>query len=151
MKHGLLAALALVSLTACATVQHGPMQRIVVESEPAGAIVETDDCGVAATRKVETPGVLWVSRRADKCALHFSARGYESQTVTLHRQVADEFLENVAPLDAICSGGDCGDIHFFLLGSFLSGTGFAVDAATGALFELSPDDIWVELMSVDER
>lgn len=151
MKRGLLAAILALNVTACATVQHGPMQRIAVDSEPQGVTVQTDDCGVASTRQTQTPGVVWVSRRADRCALTFTARGYEPQTVTLHRIIADEFFENVEAADVFCSGGDCISLDFLLVGALFAGTGFAVDAATGALFELEPDDVFVEMMSIDER
>ena len=35
----------------------------------------------------KTAAVVWVSRRATHCALTFTAPGFESQTVTLHREV----------------------------------------------------------------
>jgi hypothetical protein len=136
---GLLTALAL-NLAACATVQHGPVQRIAVDSEPAGAVVYTEDCGPGSTKEVRTPGVVWVSRRAERCALTITAPGYELQRVELTRAIADEFLENIDFLDAD---------SFFITG-FLAGAGFGVDAITGALFEQQPNDVFVSLVPFEE-
>src|SRR5215212_10069845 len=82
----LLALLAL-NLAACATMQHGPVQRISVESDPPDAVVYTDQCGPGSTKEARTPGVVWVSRRAERCTLTIVAPGYESETVVLTRAI----------------------------------------------------------------
>jgi len=143
---GLLTALAL-NLAACATVQHGPVQRIAVDSEPAGAVVYTEDCGPGSTKEVRTPGVIWVSRRAERCALTFTAPGYELERVELTRAIAEEYLENLDLLD-LCADATCDD--FFFIGGFLAGAGFGVDALTGALFEQQPNDVFVSLVPFEE-
>lgn len=151
MKHLLLIASATLAFAACATVQHGPMQKIAVESEPAGAVVQTDQCGPGSTKEAATPAVVWVSRRAERCTLTFLARGYETERVTLRRALADEFFENAALADIACSSGDCIDLDFLFLATLFTGTGMVVDTATGALFEQRPNAVFVEMVAVDER
>ena len=140
MKRTLLLAALALDLAACATVQHGPVQRIPVDSEPAGAVVYTEDCGPGSTREARTPGVIWVSRRAERCALTFTAPGYELERVVLTREIAEEFLENIDFLDA----------DSFFIGGFLTGAGFGVDALTGALFEQQPNHVFVSLAPFEE-
>lgn len=147
MKPPLLAAILALNLAACATVQHGPVQRIHVDSEPSDAIVTTEKCGPGSTRQVRTPGVVWVSRRAERCTFTFSAPGYESEHVILTRAIAAEFFDNIELLE-ICGDDalDCADEWaFFFFGGILAGTGFGVDAITGALFEQQPNDVVVTL------
>ncbi len=143
MNRLFLATLAL-TLAACATVQHGPVQRINVDSEPSGAKVHTDLCGPGATKEVHTPGVVWVSRRAERCTLTFTADGYVGKRVVLTRALSEEFMENAEALD-VCLDLDCDDGEWFLLGGLIAGTGFGVDAITGALYEQRPSDVFVTL------
>ena len=146
MKRLALLALLALNLAACATVQHGPVQRIQVDSDPAGVKVRTDKCGPGSTREVKTPGVVWVSRRAEQCTLTFTADGYVGRRVVLNRLIAEEFLENLAALQ-VCDAVDCADDWggFFLLGGLFAGAGFGIDAMTGALFELQPNEVVVTL------
>ena len=149
MKRTLLLAIAALSLAACATVQHGPVQRIHVESEPSGAKVRTELCGPGATKEVSTPGVVWVSRRAERCTLTFTADGYVGKRVVLTRVLAEEFMENAEAL-AVCDALDCDDGGWFVLGGLVAGTGFGVDAITGALFEQQPSEVFVSLPEHDD-
>lgn len=152
MKRALLAALVAASCVACATVQHGPMQRIRVDSDPSAATVRTEKCGPGSTKKTDTPGVVWVNRRAERCTLVFSAPGYAPARVTLARAIAPDFYQNTEIAAAVCDGGFCEDWpEFLLLGGIFAGTGFGVDAITGALYELHPNDVFVELTSIDDR
>ncbi|HEX6099900.1 MAG TPA: hypothetical protein VF432_26540 [Thermoanaerobaculia bacterium] len=150
MKRPLLSVLLALNLAACATVQHGPVQRIHVDSEPQDALVRTSDCGPGSTKEVRTPGVVWVSRRAEHCTLTFAAPGHYTEQITLHRQVAEEFFENVDVAAEMCCPGDDW-LGWFFLGGLFAGTGFAVDAATGALYEQHPNDVFMELEPVEER
>ena len=93
----LVAALLLLTTTACATVQHGPVQRIMVDSEPQDALVRTSECGPGATKEVRTPGEIWVSRRAERCTLTFLSRGHYTERVTLTRKVSDDYFGNLDP------------------------------------------------------
>jgi len=140
----LLAALAL-NLAACATVQHGPMQRIRVDSDPQDVVVRTDKCGPGSTKRVRTPSVVWVSRRAERCTLTFTADGYVGRRIVLTRVIAEEFLENFEAFE-VCADLGCDDPWGFLfLGGFLAGTGFGIDTITGALYELQPGEVVVTL------
>jgi hypothetical protein len=66
--------------------------------------------------------------------------------VILHRFLGREHLETHRLADVICTGGDSFTLEFLVLG-----TGFAVDAATGALFELELNEVFVESLPPDER
>jgi len=143
----LVAAVLVLTMTACATVQHGPVQRILVDSEPRDAVVRTSDCGPGSTKETRTPDVVWVSRRAERCTLTFVLPGHYVQQVALHRQVAEEFFENAEmAVDMCCPDGWLG---WLLLGGLFAGTGFAVDTATGALYEQHPAEVFVELEPVN--
>jgi hypothetical protein len=146
----LVAVVVMFTLTACATVQHGPVQRIAVDSEPQGAIVRTTDCGPGSTKEARTPDVVWVSRRAERCTLRFSAPGHYAETVMLSRKVADEFLENIDIAAEVCCWGPGDFLPWLFLGGLFAGTGFAVDGATGAMYEQEPNEVFVELEPASE-
>ena len=145
----LVAALLLLTLTACATVQHGPVQRIHVDSEPQDALVRTSECGPRATKEVRTPGVIWVSRRAERCTLTFLSRGFYTERVTLQRKVSDAYLGNVDVAAEMC----CYDgwLGWLVVGGLFAGTGFAVDTATGAMYEQHPSDVYVTFEPVTDE
>lgn len=142
------AAALLVTLTACATVQHGPAQRIEVDSDPQDALVRTSECGPGATKETRTPGVVWVSRRAERCTLTFLSRGHYTERVTLRRELAEEFFENANVAAEMCCSDDW--LGWLFLGGLFAGTGFAVDTATGALFEQRPSEVFVNFEPVEE-
>jgi hypothetical protein len=146
----LLLALCVSVLGACATVQHGPMQGIVVDSDPQNVLVRTQDCGVTSTRETRTPATVWVSRRADHCMLVFTAPDFWTERVTLERSVAEEFVQNVDVANEVWSDTDDAVAGFFL-GGLLAGAGFAVDASTGAMFQQSPSRVFVQLHSREEQ
>ena len=150
MKHALLAAFAALNLAACATVQHGPVQRIRVDSDPAGVKVRTDKCGPGSTKETRTPGVVWVSRRAERCTLTFTEDGYVGQRVKLMRVIAPEFMENLEAID-VCTDVGCDDAWgYFFLGGFFAGAGFGVDSITGAMYEQQPYEVVVTLEPREE-
>lgn len=148
MKRVLLAAL-LLSNVACATVVHGPMQRIRVESDPPEAVVRTELCGPGSTKETTTPAVVWVSRRAERCTLTIVAPYYEEAKVVLTRAIAPEFFGNLE-LAAETLDGSAG-WGYFLLGGLVAGTGFGVDAVTGALFEQQPNRVFVSLEPLEQQ
>ena len=143
-----LAAALTVAMTGCATVTHGPMQRIYVNSEPQ-ATVRTHDCGVGSTKRMQTPGVVWVSRRADRCAFTFEAPGYQTETRYLSRMVNEKVVDNVELADDLCGGIECNSLSDYLgvamVGLIFIGAGVGIDAATGALFRQEPSDVIVRL------
>lgn len=156
MRTAALLAFLSLSFVACATVQHGPVQRIHVETDPEGAIVRTENCGPGATREATTPADVWVSRRAKECAFTLAAPGYYVETVVLSRKVADEYFENLDLAGVLCGDDviDCSDPSswpfFLFFGGVLAGTGFGVDTVTGAMFEQEPAEVMVELQPVEE-
>jgi hypothetical protein len=145
----LVAALLLLTTTACATVQHGPVQRIIVDSDPQDALVRTSECGPGATKEVRTPAEVWVSRRAERCTLTFLSRGHYTERVTLTRRVSDDYFGNVAVAAEMCCDGDW--LGWLVLGGLFAGTGFAVDTATGAMFEQDPHEVFVKFEPVSEE
>jgi hypothetical protein len=145
LKRTLLLSVFALTLGACATVQHGPMQRIRVDSDPQDVVVKTDKCGPGSTKRTTTPNVVWVSRRAERCTLTFTADGYVGKRVVLSRVIAEEFLENLEAFE-VCDTVGCDDPWgFFFLGGFLAGTGFGIDTITGALYQLEPNEVVVTL------
>ena len=77
-----------VLLAGCTTMANGPMQRIVVESNPTGAIARFTRCGAMATKTLTTPGVGWVSRRSTQCRVIVSMANYREQSVRLMRHMS---------------------------------------------------------------
>ncbi|HVS33530.1 MAG TPA: hypothetical protein VMS98_18995 [Thermoanaerobaculia bacterium] len=153
----LLPPLLALTFAACATVDHGPMQRIRVDSQPAGANVTTIDCGPGSTKKARTPAVVWVNRRASRCAITFSAIGYESETFRLQRRISDATSENIRFLDGLCTEEalDCNSASdwfgVILISAAVSGTGIGVDALSGAMFEQEPNEIVANLCPQEWR
>ncbi len=142
----LLPPLLALTFAACATVDHGPMQRIRVDSHPAGANVTTIDCGPGSTKTARTPATVWVNRRASRCAISFSAIGYQPETVRLQRRISAATAENLRLLDALCAEGlDCASASdwfaVLLASAAVTGAGLGVDALSGAMFEQEPNQI----------
>ncbi len=152
MVRKLLPVLLVLASVRCATVHHGPMQRIQVDSDPIEATVRTQDCGAGSTKVAKTEAVVWVNRRATRCTLTISAPGFESQSVPLHRVMSAEARDNARVFGELCDddGLDCNSfsdvVTMVFLGGIISGTGFGVDAATGAMFAQEPNEVHVELL-----
>lgn len=143
-------------LTACATAHHGPMQRVAVESDPAGAEISLQHCGAFATERAATPAVVWVSRRATQCTVAVSKSGYKPVCIRLDRHVAPQFTANTAALTTMCGDVfECNHASDLALAGFVGGTlagaGMATDAVTGAMFELRPSLIHAVLCTDDEE
>lgn len=104
--------LILVSLffcSGCATMIHGKTQEVVIETEPAGALVD-----INGTQVGQTPLILTLPRKQDH-VVHLSLEGYHQQTAHLKRELA-------------------GTAIFYLLpGGLLS---FGIDASNGAQYKL---------------
>ncbi|MCU1228713.1 MAG: hypothetical protein JWO97_1597, partial [Acidobacteria bacterium] len=104
----------------------------------------------------KTPATVWVSRRSTQCTLTLSKIGYQPVTMKLTRHVAPEFVGNVAATVDLCAEdlncNSLGDLLFVTaIGSVLTGAGMATDAASGAMFELSPSFVDVALCPADEQ
>lgn len=137
--------LAAFAFAGCTTVSNGPMQRIRVDSNPQGAAVEVRHCGAMATKSVTTPGVAWVSRRSTQCELVFRNLYYEEQRVRLRRHTSRNMDAYGAGIDMVLdSSNNLGEVAVF--GAALLLPSLAVDAASGSMFELQPNDLVVQLV-----
>jgi hypothetical protein len=81
-------------LVGCGTVAHGTTQRVPVMSSPAGALV-TADCGLGPRTVGETPVVVKVSRKADRCLITVQKEGYDQRSIVLHRHLSGWVWGNV--------------------------------------------------------
>lgn len=148
----LLVPLTALALSACATVAHGPNQKIAVASEPAGATV-TVACGSAPKTTAVTPATVLVERAATNCILTLSKPGYEDAQVVLERQVSRATGANHAVggffgiIGALFSLASHGDPHpgYDIGSGVAAGTGEFVDYATGAAYKQVPSNVTVRL------
>jgi hypothetical protein len=108
----------------CASIVHGPSQDVSVTSQPTGATVS-----VSNGTTVVTPAVLHLQRGTDY-TLTITKAGMATQVIQLKGEVAGWFWGN-APL--------------LLLGILPGLVGGAVDFATGAAYELRPENVVVVL------
>ncbi len=139
-----LAALFAFVLAGCTTVSNGPMQRVLVDSEPRGAVVLVRNCGAFASKEVKTPGVAWVSRRSTQCELVFRKPYYEEQRVKLRRRTARSLSRYGTAADILFDASN--DFEDMALGAAFMLPSFAIDAASGAMFELQPSDVFTDLV-----
>ncbi|HEX7832646.1 MAG TPA: hypothetical protein VF787_23520 [Thermoanaerobaculia bacterium] len=124
----------------CATLHNGRHQSVSVTSDPAGATVDVH-CGKAQPPAL-TPATLRLPRKVEECSIVLSKPGFQSETVVFDTSVSRWFWANFAgPIIGGASGATRhSDLAFidFLAGAFVGGVGFAVDAITGAMWELEP-------------
>src|SRR5215212_5197543 len=154
LSRRLIVALAALATTACATVGNGPMQRIEIDSKPAGARVRLYNCGAVATKTATTPATVWVSRRSTQCRVRVSIPGEEEHTTRLVRHVSRNMKGYLEVADVLCpDSGGCGSLYDFELafvGATIAASGAAVDVATGSMFELAPSQIYVDFLRKPE-
>ena len=102
------------ALTACATIMHGSSQDVGISSTPTSASVTVDNAA-----KGQTPFVAKLSRK-DNHVIHIAADGYQPADLTLTRST---------------SGWVWGNLLF---GGLI---GLAVDAISGGLYKLTPNQL----------
>ena len=109
-----------IALTAigCGTIIHGTTQQVGVSSSPSGADVVVDRIDQGST-----PVTVDLSRK-DKHTVKLSLDGYQPHEMIINRKV---------------SGWVVGNIIF---GGLI---GLAVDAATGGMYKLSPEQVSAQL------
>lgn len=147
-------ALVLLLVTAgCSTIQHGPMQRIAVDSQPQGAEVTLRECGLKSTKTATTPAKVWVSRRSTKCEITLAVGDYRPYSVRLTRYAqpgASEYFWGV--IDFCAEGKNCNSLTDLfavaVVGSLLILPGLAVDASTGAFFQQDPPRVFVDFEAI---
>jgi hypothetical protein len=139
MKLAILLA-AVVLTQACATLHNGRHQDIHVVSDPAGADIEVR-CGKAQPPAV-TPATIRLPRRVEECSLTLTRPGFRPETVLFETGPSRWFWANFAgPIVGGVSGATRhSDQAFidFLTGAVIGGVGFALDALTGAMWQLEP-------------
>jgi len=114
-------AVLIIMIVGCATIIHGGRQKIPVRSDPSDAIVSINKI------RVNTPGVVNLSRLESMAVLRFEKEGYEPVEVTLVRTTDGWLWGNL----------------------FIGGLiGIAIDYATGAAYQLSPNEVNVTLKSL---
>ena len=112
--------LTLLQLTGCATIIHGTKQEVGISSAPSGAsvMIDNNDIGV-------TPVVSKLSRKANH-VVKIQMAGYQPFETTLTHSVSGWVWGNVA------------------FGGLI---GLAVDAASGGIYKLTPEQIEGALQS----
>ena len=136
-------------LTACSTIQNGPMQRVYVRSIPEGAEVRAENCGRHGTKVATTPATIWVSRRATECRLEVTHADSQSRTIRLDRFASAGARAYRNATEEMCGPGvsNCnslGDLlTMSLVGTFVFLPSLAVDLAFGSIFEQVPDRVTV--------
>lgn len=109
---------ALVALTGCATIMQGSKQNVGVSSSPSGAQISVDNQAVGVT-----PATVPLSRK-DNHTVKLTLAGYQPYEVQLSRKT---------------SGWVWGNIVFGGI------PGLAIDAITGGMYKLTPEDVNVTL------
>lgn len=112
--------LCLTFLTSCATIMHGTRQSVGISSNPGNASVWVDKAFVG-----NTPLIVDMSRK-DNHFVKIELEGYQPYEITFSRQM---------------SGWVFGNIVF---GGVI---GLAVDAISGGIYMLTPDQVQSELRS----
>jgi hypothetical protein len=104
MKFARLGFLALLVLaSSCATVAHGRFQEVPVTSHPAGAAIYAD-CGNGPERVGETPMVVKMRRKADRCIVTLHKDGYEEASAILKRHTSGWVWGNLLLSDGALVG-----------------------------------------------
>lgn len=116
----LLGTLFATSLTSCATIMHGSRQSVGIASNPSNANIWVDGCYVG-----NTPIIVEMTRNNN----HF---------VTIQ-------LDGFLPYQATFSK----ELSYWVFGNIVFGgvIGLAIDAISGAIYKLTPDQIQAELRS----
>ncbi len=103
----------------CATVFGSTTQEISVKTDPQCAKIVDLPSGVTAV----SPAKLSLSKR-ETHRLVISKEGYRTAEIGLRREIP---------------------LHWWVMGAFTLGVSFAIDALTGAWFEIRPDYVFVPL------
>lgn len=108
------------SLTSCATLMHGTYQSVGIASNPSNAYIWVDRNYVG-----NTPLIVGMSRN-DNHIVRVELEGYQPYEVVFSKQLSGWVLGNI------------------IFGGVI---GLAVDAVSGAIYKLTPDQIQAELYS----
>ncbi len=131
----------------CATVHNGRYQEISVVTDPAGATVDVR-CGKMQPVAV-TPTRLRLPRRVEQCSLLLKLAGFRSESVVFDSSSSRWTWGNFT--GPIVGGGIGATRHSdqafvdFLFGAVIGGAGFGIDALSGAMWELEPARVELQL------
>jgi hypothetical protein len=109
---------AMTSLTSCATIMHGPRQSIGIASNPTNAYIWVDRNYVG-----NTPMVVEMTRR-DNHIVRIELEGYQPYEAVFSRQLSGWVFGNV------------------IYGGLI---GLAVDAVTGSIYRLTPEQVQADM------
>jgi len=108
----------LLTLTGCATIMNGTSQRVSIFSNPSDACVTVDGFDVGYTP------IDVMMKRDDYHVVNINLEGYRPYQITLTQKISGWVFGNI------------------LLGGFI---GLAVDAVTGGIYTLSPDQVCAQM------
>jgi hypothetical protein len=155
MNRPLLALLALVAASRCATAVNGPYEMIPVGSEPAGAEIIVN-CGDMPRDGGITPTKVMVLRAAKDCRLTVMKSGYQQQEVVFQRQRSRVAAGNRVPGVAVGIVGavivavasydaDLTALVYEGGAAATTGAGNAVDRRSGGAYKQVPGEVFVTL------
>jgi hypothetical protein len=152
--------LAMTALGGCATVINKPMQKIPVNSEPAGAVVSIN-CGSVPIYGGLTPVTIELPRAAEDCSITLGKEGYAEAEVRFEQQVSRVTAANRVPgvvlgtfaglLAVIAEWDEADPDGGFIAEAYRAGSaigslpGNAIDRKTGAAFKHVPGEVFVTL------
>jgi hypothetical protein len=119
LSHFLLAVIMMFALNGCGTVFGGLSQDVKLSSDPPNAQVIDTGTGL----RYSTPVTVSL-KKSSSHSLEFSKDGYKTEVVPLRREA--RFL-------------------WWFLDAFSLGLGNLIDAATGGLFDIQPDQVHIAL------
>ena len=109
---------AMLVIAGCASIMHGSLQTINVTSDPVGATVKVDGVEVGTT-----PVVKDLARKSEHVIV-ISMEGYEDYEIKIEKAVDGAFWGNL------------------LFGGLI---GMIIDASSGAMYRLTPEQVYAEL------
>lgn len=122
IRHGIVALLVLISVVGCATIMHGANQDVGISSTPSGALITVNNVSHGTTPTITK------LKREDNHIVRIELEGYQPFEATLTKSV---------------SGWVWGNIVF---GGLI---GLAVDAISGGIYNLSPEQLTATLSKTD--
>ena len=136
----------------CSTLDRGPMQRVFIETDPAGASVDLTRCGVRH-EELTTPVTVLVPRRVKRCSILLHHEGYEPARVMLERKRAENPAYFIETVDTLC--GSCDSLSDFVFsvafGGLLWGAARGVDKMAGSDYVLVPREVQIALVPEEPR
>ena len=137
----------------CASIGHGRLEELAIESQPEGAVVSIVCAGSTVATGV-TPVVLQMRRSATDCAANLTRDGFQDERVQLSRRLNRTYWLNAlfagvaVPAAGVANDGGIGSEGFSSLLYGVSAIGVAgliYDHSSGRAYHHSPARITVRL------